>query len=185
MSRIVSWASVIGTTVPTSRLMLLRMMKFIISRISSSVRITVPRMSICSTKNPEEVCLHDGAGRDAADNEHPAALHRLETVGPGDSAEIVDDGIYAPRQGVAMIGVTKLMQPDGLPWPEPKFFGLFYVTIDSANKTGASADGTARSIARLSDSVRTIGSFISSNYNIVQVTAGVLDPAEAAVEVIG
>ena len=43
----------------------------------------------------------------------------------------------------ALIDVTRLLQPDGEPWPEPERLDLVFVVIDCAIKTGACADGTA------------------------------------------
>ena len=50
---------------------------------------------------------------------------------------------FTSLDAAALIDVTKLLQADGEPWPEPERLDLVFVVIDSAIKTGASANGTA------------------------------------------
>lgn len=50
---------------------------------------------------------------------------------------------FTSLDAAALIDVTKLLQPNGEPWPEPERFDLVFAVVDSAIKTGAGADGTA------------------------------------------
>jgi hypothetical protein len=50
---------------------------------------------------------------------------------------------FTSLDAAALIDVTKLLQPDGEPWPEPERLNLVFAVVDSAIKTGAGADGTA------------------------------------------
>jgi hypothetical protein len=78
---------------------------------------------------------------------------------------------FVSLSSAAIIDVTKLLQPDGAPWPEPDHFEFFFVTIDSAIKAGSTADGTAALYCASSR-----GHLYFLDYDIVQVTAGVLEP---------
>jgi hypothetical protein len=85
------------------------------------------------------------------------------------------EGEFTSLDAAALIDVTKLLQPDGEPWPEPELFDYAFVTIDSAIKTGAGADGTAALFCGV------IGAYGAArlyflDYDIVQVSAGVLEP---------
>ena len=50
---------------------------------------------------------------------------------------------FTSLDAAALIDVTKLLQPDGEPWPEPERLDQVFAVVDSAIKTGAGADGTA------------------------------------------
>lgn len=76
----------------------------------------------------------------------------------------------------ALIDVTKLLQPDGEPWPEPERFDLVFVVIDSAIKTGAGADGTAALYCATTRHNAPDRRLWFLDYDIVQVTAGVIEP---------
>jgi hypothetical protein len=78
---------------------------------------------------------------------------------------------FTALDSAAIIDVSKLLQDNGEPWPEPEYFEFFFVVIDSAIKTGSGADGTA---ALYCASLR--GHLYFLDYDIVQVTAGVLEP---------
>jgi hypothetical protein len=78
---------------------------------------------------------------------------------------------FTALDSAAIIDVSKLLQDNGEPWPEPEHFEFFFVVIDSAIKTGSGADGTA---ALYCASCR--GHLYFLDYDIVQVTAGVLEP---------
>jgi hypothetical protein len=75
-----------------------------------------------------------------------------------------------------LIDVTKLLQPNGEPWPEPAHFEVVFVVVDSAIKTGASADGTAALFCAITGLARGDPRLWFLDYDIVQVTAGVLEP---------
>ena len=83
---------------------------------------------------------------------------------------------FTSLDAAALIDVTKLLQPDGEPWPEPERLDLVFAVVDSAIKTGAEADGTAALLC----GVTRMGSIFKRlwflDYDIVQVTAGVIEP---------
>jgi hypothetical protein len=83
---------------------------------------------------------------------------------------------FTSLDSAALIDVTKLLQPDGSPWPEPKFFDLFFLTIDSAIKTGSGADGTAALYCAIVGQSPDDRKLYLLDYDVVQVTAGVLEP---------
>jgi hypothetical protein len=84
---------------------------------------------------------------------------------------------FTSLDAAALIDVTKLLQPDGEPWPEPERLDQVFAVIDSAIKTGAGADGTAAllcGVTRLwSGPFKRLWLL---DYDIVQVTAGVIEP---------
>ena len=71
--------------------------------------------------------------------------------------------------------MTKLLQPDGSPWPEPARFDYLFVTVDSAIRTGAGADGTAAVYCGIVGRIPSDMKLYFLDYDIVQVTAGVLE----------
>jgi hypothetical protein len=87
-------------------------------------------------------------------------------------------GEFTSLDAAALIDVTRLLQPNGEPWPEPSHFDYFYVIVDSAIKVSAGADGTAALYCGVTG-------FHSQNpvdktlwlldYDIIQVSAGVLE----------
>ena len=82
----------------------------------------------------------------------------------------------SPRSNsAALIDVTKLLQPDGSPWPEPARFDYLFVTVDSAIRTGAGADGTAAVYCGIVGRIPSDMKLYFLDYDIVQVTAGVLE----------
>ena len=83
---------------------------------------------------------------------------------------------FTSLDAAALIDVTKLLQSDGEPWPEPERLDLMFVVIDSAIKTGASADGTAALFCAVTGQHPTQRRLWLLDYDIVQVTAGVLEP---------
>jgi hypothetical protein len=86
------------------------------------------------------------------------------------------DAEFTSLDAAALIDVTKLLQPDGEPWPEPGHFDYAFVTIDSAIKTGAGADGTAALFCGVTGAYGDSKRLWFLDYDIVQVTAGVLEP---------
>jgi hypothetical protein len=83
---------------------------------------------------------------------------------------------FTSLDAAALIDVTKLLQPDGEPWPEPSYFDFAFVTIDSAIKTGAGADGTAALFCGVTAAYGAEPRLYFLDYDIVQVSAGVLEP---------
>jgi hypothetical protein len=86
---------------------------------------------------------------------------------------------FTSLDAAALIDVTKLLQSNGDPWPEPSYFDLAFVTIDSAIKTGAGADGTAAlfcGVTGLHAERPQDRRLWFLDYEIVQVSAGVLEP---------
>ncbi len=83
---------------------------------------------------------------------------------------------FTSLDSAALIDVTKLLQPNGEPWPEPAHFEVVFVVVDSAIKTGASADGTAALFCAITGLARGDPCLWFLDYDIVQVTAGVLEP---------
>ena len=71
--------------------------------------------------------------------------------------------------------MTKLLQPDGSPWPEPERFDYLFVTVDSAIRTGAGADGTAAVYCAIVGRIPSDMKLYFLDYDVVQVTAGVLE----------
>jgi hypothetical protein len=88
---------------------------------------------------------------------------------------------FTSLDAAALIDVTKLLQPDGEPWPEPAHFDVAFVTIDSAIKTGAGADGTAVLFCGVTGVYGRDAKLWLLDYDIIQVTAGVLEPWFAGV----
>jgi hypothetical protein len=82
---------------------------------------------------------------------------------------------FTSLDSAALIDVTKLLQPDGTPWPEPAYFDYFFAIIDSAIKTGAGADGTAVLHCALCNLDGRQHLYLL-DYDIIQVSAGVLEP---------
>jgi hypothetical protein len=78
---------------------------------------------------------------------------------------------FVSLDSAALIDVTKLLQPDGEPWPEPPHFEFFFAVVDSAIKTGAGADGCAVLYCAIYH-----GQLYLLDYDLVQVSAGVLEP---------
>lgn len=83
---------------------------------------------------------------------------------------------FTSLDAAALIDVTKLLQPDGLPWAEPERFNLVFVVIDSAIKTGSSADGTGAIYCAVTGHRPEDRKLWLLDYDIVQVGAGVLEP---------
>jgi hypothetical protein len=86
------------------------------------------------------------------------------------------DAEFTSLDAAALIDVTKLLQPDGEPWPVPEYFDVAFVTIDSAIKTGAGADGTAALFCGVTGAYGAESRLYFIDYDIVQVSAGVLEP---------
>ena len=84
---------------------------------------------------------------------------------------------FTSLDSAALIDVTRLLQPDGEPWPEPDRLDLVFVVIDSAIKTGASADGTAALFCGVTRQYSADRRLYFLDHDIVQVTAGVLERA--------
>src|SRR6516164_1159302 len=53
------------------------------------------------------------------------------------------EGEFTSLDSAALIDVTKLLQPDGTPWPDSDRYDSIFVVIDSAIKVNPNADGTA------------------------------------------
>ena len=83
---------------------------------------------------------------------------------------------FTSLDAAALIDVAKLLQPNGEPWPEPERLDLVFVVIDSAIKTGAGADGTAALFCGLTGRLSEHRRLYFLDYDIVQVTAGVIEP---------
>jgi hypothetical protein len=83
---------------------------------------------------------------------------------------------FTSLDSAALIDVTKLLMPNGEPWPEPERLDLLFVVVDSAIKTGATADGTAALFCGMTGLYRDDPRLWFLDYDIVQVTAGVLEP---------
>ena len=92
---------------------------------------------------------------------------------------------FTSLDAAALIDVTKLLQPDGEPWPEPERFDMVFVTVDSAIKTGAGADGTAALLC----GVTRMGSIFKRlwflDYDIVQVAYAEVPAFMARLKTIG
>jgi hypothetical protein len=82
---------------------------------------------------------------------------------------------FTSLDSAALIDVTKLLQPDGSPWPEPERFDYLFVTVDSAIRTGAGADGTAAVYCAIVGRIPSDVKLYFLDYDVVQVTAGVLE----------
>ena len=83
---------------------------------------------------------------------------------------------FTSLDSAALIDVTKLLQPNGEPWPEPDLSKSCSSWLNSAIKTGASADGTAALFCAITGLARGDPRLWFLDYDIVQVTAGVLEP---------
>jgi hypothetical protein len=83
---------------------------------------------------------------------------------------------FTSLDSAALIDVTKLLQPNGEPWPEPAHFEVVFVVVDSAIKTGAAADGTAAVYCGMTGVHAGAPMLWLLDYDVVQVTAGVLEP---------
>jgi hypothetical protein len=83
---------------------------------------------------------------------------------------------FTSLDSAALIDVTKLLQSDGRPWSDPGHLDTVFVVIDSAIKTGASADGTAALFCGVSGTYTSNKLLWLLDYDIVQVTAGVIEP---------
>jgi len=83
---------------------------------------------------------------------------------------------FTSLDAAALIDVTKLLQPNGTPWPEPERFDLVFAVVDSAIKSGAGADGTAVLFCGVTGHHPTQRRLYFLDYDIVQVTAGVIEP---------
>ena len=83
---------------------------------------------------------------------------------------------FTSLDAAALIDVTKLLQPDGEPWPEPERLDLVFAVIDSAIKTGSGADGTAALFCGVTGHRADTRILYFLDYDIVQVTAGVIEP---------
>ena len=83
---------------------------------------------------------------------------------------------FTSLDAAALIDVTKLLQPNGEPWPEPERLELVFVVIDSAIKTGAGVDGTAALFCGVTGHRPEDRRLYFLDYDIVQVTAGVIEP---------
>ena len=83
---------------------------------------------------------------------------------------------FTSLDAAALIDVTKLLQPDGEPWPEPERLNLVFAVVDSAIKTGSSADGTAALFCGVAGHRADTRILYFLDYDIVQVTAGVIEP---------
>jgi hypothetical protein len=84
---------------------------------------------------------------------------------------------FTSLDSAALIDVSKLLQPDGEPWREPERFDSVFVVVDSAIKTGSTADGTAALYCGQTGAYTPGDSRLwFLDWDIVQVTAGVLEP---------
>ena len=81
---------------------------------------------------------------------------------------------FTSLNSAALIDVTKLLQPDGSPWPEPERFDYLFVTVDSAIRT-AGADRTAAVYCAIVGRIPSDLKLYFLDYDVVQVTAGVLE----------
>jgi hypothetical protein len=87
---------------------------------------------------------------------------------------------FTSLDAAALIDVTKLLQPKGEPWPEPERFDLVFVVIDSAIKTGASADGTAALFCGVTGRRRRTAASISSTTTLSRSRPGSLSRGSTA-----
>jgi hypothetical protein len=83
---------------------------------------------------------------------------------------------FTSLDAAALIDVSKLLQPNGEPWPEPECFDLAFVTVDSAIKVTAGADGTAALFCGVTGAYGAEKRLYFLDYDVVQVSAGVLEP---------
>ena len=84
---------------------------------------------------------------------------------------------FTSLDSAALIDVTKLLQPNGEPWPEPERFDLVFAVIDSAIKSGAGADGTGVVFCGLTHGWQPAERRLwFLDYDLIQVTAGVIEP---------
>jgi hypothetical protein len=79
---------------------------------------------------------------------------------------------FTSLDSAALIDVTKLLQPNGEPWPEPTHLNSLFVVIDSAIKTGAGADGTGALFCGITGAYTPDKRLWFLDYDIIQVTAG-------------
>ena len=83
---------------------------------------------------------------------------------------------FTSLDAAALIDVTKLLQPNGEPWPEPERLDQVFAVVDSAIKTGAGADGTAALLCGVTRMWSPFKRLWLLDYDIIQVTAGVIEP---------
>jgi hypothetical protein len=79
---------------------------------------------------------------------------------------------FTSLDSAALIDVTRLLQPNGEPWPEPGHLDSLFVVIDSAIKAGAGADGTAALFCGVTGAYTPDKRLWFLDYDIIQVTAG-------------
>ena len=83
---------------------------------------------------------------------------------------------FVSLDSAALIDVTKLLRPDGTPWPEPERFIQVFVVVDSAIKTGSGNDGTGALYCGVTGHRPEFRRLWLLDYDIIQVTAGALEP---------
>ncbi len=83
---------------------------------------------------------------------------------------------FTSLDAAALIDVTRLLQPNGEPWAEPERLDLVFAVVDSAIKTGASNDGTAALFCGVTGHFSPFRRLWLLDYDIVQVSAGVIEP---------
>ena len=86
------------------------------------------------------------------------------------------EGEFTSLDSAALIDVTKLLQPDGTPWPDSAHYDSIFVVIDSAIKVNPNADGTAALYCGVTGTHTEHKTLWLLDYDIVQVTAGVIEP---------
>jgi hypothetical protein len=83
---------------------------------------------------------------------------------------------FTSLDGAALFNLANLLQENGEPWPEPGFFDLFYIAIDTAMKTGSANDGTAVVYVGMTETHEDPGILWLLDWDVLQVGAGKIEP---------